>query len=174
MDDSKNKPDLKGLNEVLQGVGDEEDFLNFGLPSLDFSGCEGNLSPLNLTPPSPPPKQEGIKINFDPQDFGLVPVPGPDLKYQPPPQFNKKRGKSRTYGKKKIKIEYIPGKRKRNQCLCKRRSGLLKKAQELDILTGANIMVIVATEKKCYTYASMNFAPLLNVILQSNQNQGEQ
>jgi hypothetical protein len=66
-------------------------------------------------------------------------------------------------GKQKIQIEYVKDKVKRSVTFSKRKGGLLKKAHELAVLTGADVLVLVATNpgKSVYSYASENFKPML-------------
>ncbi|KAL6121517.1 hypothetical protein NUSPORA_01548 [Nucleospora cyclopteri] len=65
-------------------------------------------------------------------------------------------------GKKKIKLEYINKKAKRGVTFSKRKKGIMKKAFELSVLTGADILLVVANENgHVYTYATNKLKPVL-------------
>ncbi|EOB13438.1 Serum response factor [Nosema bombycis CQ1] len=71
--------------------------------------------------------------------------------------------KSRQSGKKKIKLEYISGRNKRNVTFSKRKKGIMKKAYELNILTGTEILLLVASESgHVYTFATPKLRPIIN------------
>ncbi|ADM11930.1 MADS domain-containing protein [Encephalitozoon intestinalis ATCC 50506] len=77
-----------------------------------------------------------------------------------PIMFEKPRGKS--HGKKKIKLEYISGKNKRSVCFSKRKRGIMKKAYELNILTGTEILLLVASESgHVFTFATDKLKPII-------------
>lgn len=71
--------------------------------------------------------------------------------------------KSRYGGRQKIDIKFINDKARRGVTFSKRKSGMLKKAHELSILTGADILLVISTNpgKTVFTYASDNFQPFL-------------
>ncbi|ORE00342.1 SRFB [Hepatospora eriocheir] len=70
--------------------------------------------------------------------------------------------KSNRTGRKKITLEYIQNKVKRSVTFSKRKKGLMKKAYELCVLTGAEVCLILANEAgHVYTYATPKFKPLL-------------
>jgi len=46
-------------------------------------------------------------------------------------------------GRKKIKINYITDEKLRQVTYCKRKKGLLKKAMELSLLCGSNVLLII-------------------------------
>lgn len=74
--------------------------------------------------------------------------------------FEKSRAKS--HGKKKIKLEYIRGKNKRSVTFSKRKKGIMKKAYELNILTGTEILLLVASESgHVYTFATDKLKPII-------------
>lgn len=63
---------------------------------------------------------------------------------------------------RKIKIEYIGDKSKRNITFSKRKSGIMKKAYELSTLTGTQVLLLVASETgHVYTYATSKLQPLI-------------
>lgn len=69
----------------------------------------------------------------------------------------------RQCGKKKIKLEYIPGRNKRNVTFSKRKKGIMKKAYELNVLTGTEILLLVASESgHVYTFATPKLRPIIN------------
>lgn len=77
-----------------------------------------------------------------------------------PIMFEKPRGKS--HGKKKIKLEYISGKNKRSVCFSKRKRGIMKKAYELNVLTGTEILLLVASESgHVFTFATEKLKPII-------------
>lgn len=75
----------------------------------------------------------------------------------------KGRGKS-TQPRRQIKIEYIQDKSRRNITFGKRKNGIFKKANEISILTGCEVMLIVApkdSDHKAYTFATPKLQPMV-------------
>lgn len=71
-------------------------------------------------------------------------------------------GKKKTKGRMKLELGLISEKERRLACFCKRKAGLMKKAHELSVLTGTEVMVLVASETgKVYTYATAKLRPIL-------------
>merc|ERR1712232_308167 len=69
----------------------------------------------------------------------------------------KKRG-----GRRKIKIEFIPDKSRRQITFSKRKAGLMKKAYELTTLTGTQALLLVASETgHVYTFATPKLQPFV-------------
>jgi hypothetical protein len=82
------------------------------------------------------------------------------LQLQPPTIENKPPKKTR--GKQKIKIEFIEQKQRRQITFYKRKAGLIKKAHELQCLTGTNVMLLMASETgHVYTYATPDLQPVV-------------
>ncbi|KAK6090339.1 hypothetical protein P3W45_000696 [Vairimorpha bombi] len=70
--------------------------------------------------------------------------------------------KEKVNSRKKIKLEYISGKNKRNVTFSKRKKGIMKKAYELSVLTGSEILLLVASESgHVYTYATQKLKPII-------------
>ncbi|OIR57870.1 MAG: MADS box protein [Amphiamblys sp. WSBS2006] len=64
--------------------------------------------------------------------------------------------------KRKINIEYLEDKGKRHITFSKRKAGIMKKAHELAVLTGTQVLVLVASETgNVYTYSSQKFQPMI-------------
>merc|ERR1712137_1366436 len=71
----------------------------------------------------------------------------------------KKRG-----GRRKIKIEYIQNKSRRQITFSKRKAGLMKKAYELTTLTGTQALLLVASETgHVYTFATPKLQPFVTL-----------
>ena len=72
-------------------------------------------------------------------------------------------GGRRGTGKRKIDIQYIREERKRNMTFTKRKQGIMKKAQELSVLTGAPTLLLTQGGRKqfLHIYAS---GPLLKLM----------
>merc|ERR1712137_624985 len=71
----------------------------------------------------------------------------------------KKRG-----GRRKIKIEFIPDKSRRQITFSKRKAGLMKKAYELTTLTGTQALLLVASETgHVYTFATPKLQPFVTL-----------
>lgn len=88
--------------------------------------------------------------DFNPPFVGISPVQ------------NTKQNKTKKLGKKKIKLEYIPGRNKRNVTFSKRKKGIMKKAFELNILTGSDILLLVASPSgHVYTFATPKLMPMV-------------
>ncbi|KCZ79400.1 hypothetical protein H312_03212 [Anncaliia algerae PRA339] len=70
--------------------------------------------------------------------------------------------KSKYKGKKKMVLEYIGPKNKRSVTFSKRKKGIMKKAYELNILTGSQILLLVANESgHVYTFATPKLKPII-------------
>jgi hypothetical protein len=68
----------------------------------------------------------------------------------------------KTRGKQKINIEFIKAKSKRQITFYKRKSGLMKKAHELNQLTGTEVLLLMASETgNVYTYATPCLQPII-------------
>lgn len=71
--------------------------------------------------------------------------------------------KTKTVGRKKINMEYIEGKNKRSVTFSKRKKGIMKKAYELNVLTGTQILLLVASESgHVYTFATPKLKPIIS------------
>lgn len=70
-------------------------------------------------------------------------------------------GKKRQ-GRRKIRIEYIEDKSRRQITFSKRKAGILKKAHELSTLTGTQALLLIASETgHVYTFATARLQPLV-------------
>lgn len=70
---------------------------------------------------------------------------------------------SKKVGRKKINMEYIEGKNKRSVTFSKRKKGIMKKAYELNVLTGTQILLLVASESgHVYTFATPKLKPIIS------------
>jgi hypothetical protein len=77
--------------------------------------------------------------------------------YTPPPAKEPSRR-----GRRKIAIEYIPDKSRRQITFSKRKAGIMKKAYELATLTGTQVLLLVASESgHVYTFATPKLQPLI-------------
>lgn len=64
--------------------------------------------------------------------------------------------------RRKIKIEYIPDKSRRHITFSKRKAGIMKKAYELSILTGTQVLLLVVSETGLvYTFTTNKLQPLV-------------
>ncbi|KAK1349755.1 MADS box-containing transcription factor [Hamiltosporidium tvaerminnensis] len=71
--------------------------------------------------------------------------------------------KKRKTGRKKINMAYIEGKNKRSVTFSKRKKGIMKKAYELNVLTGTQILLLVASESgHVYTFATSKLRPIIS------------
>eukprot|EP01086_Lenisia_limosa_P003939 TRINITY_DN18757_c0_g1_i1.p1 TRINITY_DN18757_c0_g1~~TRINITY_DN18757_c0_g1_i1.p1 ORF type:complete len:203 (-),score=38.24 TRINITY_DN18757_c0_g1_i1:70-678(-) len=67
----------------------------------------------------------------------------------------------RKSGRRKINIEYIDDKNRRNITFSKRKAGIMKKAYELSTLTGSQVLILVASENgRVFTFATTKLKPL--------------
>merc|ERR1712137_1386903 len=65
-------------------------------------------------------------------------------------------------GKRKINIEFIEDKSRRNITFSKRKAGIIKKAYELSTLTGTQVLLLVASETgHVYTFATPKLQPII-------------
>jgi len=65
-------------------------------------------------------------------------------------------------GRRKISIEYISDKSRRQITFSKRKAGIMKKAYELATLTGTQVLLLVASESgHVYTFATPKLQPLI-------------
>jgi hypothetical protein len=68
----------------------------------------------------------------------------------------------KTKGRVKIKMEFIENKIRRYTTFSKRKTGIMKKAYELSILTGTQVMLLVASETgHVYTFATEKLRPII-------------
>lgn len=89
-------------------------------------------------------------------------APQPFIQEHFPPNATFEKPRARSHGKKKIKLEYIHGKNKRSVTFSKRKKGIMKKAYELNILTGTEILLLVASESgHVYTFATDKLKPII-------------
>merc|ERR1719421_2021308 len=71
----------------------------------------------------------------------------------------KKRGGN---GRRKIEIEYIEDKIRRHITFSKRKAGISKKAYELSRLTGAQVLLLISSERgQIYSFATPKLQPIL-------------
>lgn len=69
---------------------------------------------------------------------------------------------SESHRKKRGALTYIDQVRRRRTTFGKRRKGIVKKAYELSLLTGSQVLVIVAGESRCvYTFATQKLKPVI-------------
>ncbi|KOO22947.1 ATP-dependent DNA helicase [Chrysochromulina tobinii] len=75
-------------------------------------------------------------------------------------KFNfRKRG---GHGRRKIEIEYIDDKIRRHITFSKRKAGISKKAYELSRLTGAQVLLLISSERgQIYSFATPKLQPIL-------------
>jgi len=67
-------------------------------------------------------------------------------------------------GRRKIKIEFIDDKSRRQITFSKRKAGLMKKAYELTTLTGTQALLLVASETgHVYTFATPKLQPFVTL-----------
>ncbi|KAL3081875.1 hypothetical protein niasHT_037053 [Heterodera trifolii] len=68
----------------------------------------------------------------------------------------------KTKGRVKIKMEYIGNKLRRYTTFSKRKTGIMKKANELSTLTGTQVMLLVASETgHVYAFATSKLKPMI-------------
>lgn len=66
-------------------------------------------------------------------------------------------------GKKKVMMKYIESKSKRGVTFSKRKKGIMKKAYELNILTGTQILLLIASESgHVYTFTTPKLRPIIS------------
>jgi len=71
----------------------------------------------------------------------------------------RKRG---GHGRRKIEIEYIDDKIRRHITFSKRKAGISKKAYELSRLTGAQVLLLISSERgQIYSFATPKLQPIL-------------
>ncbi|RVD92202.1 Regulator of arginine MADS box-containing [Tubulinosema ratisbonensis] len=71
--------------------------------------------------------------------------------------------KPKVKGKKKMVLEYIEPKNKRSVTFSKRKKGILKKAYELNVLTGAQVLLLIANDTgHVYTFATPKLRPIIS------------
>merc|ERR1740130_149081 len=66
------------------------------------------------------------------------------------------------HGRRKIEIEYIKDKIRRHITFSKRKAGISKKAYELSRLTGAQVLLLISSERgQIYSFATPKLQPIL-------------
>lgn len=64
--------------------------------------------------------------------------------------------------KRKLGIKYIANRTRRHVTFAKRRHGIMKKAYELSVLTGANVMLLILSKSGLvYTFTTPKLEPLV-------------
>merc|ERR1711959_734569 len=58
--------------------------------------------------------------------------------------------RTHTMGRRKIDIEYLQDDRVRKVTFCKRKGGLFKKAEDLAVLCGCEVTVLISNNNKTY------------------------
>ncbi|XP_029154983.1 serum response factor homolog B-like [Nylanderia fulva] len=71
--------------------------------------------------------------------------------------------KTKRCGRQKITMKYIPEKCRRSVTFSKRKKGIMKKAFELNVLTGTQVLLLVASESgHVYTFATPKLKPIIS------------
>merc|ERR1712054_337944 len=78
----------------------------------------------------------------------------------------------RTMGRRKIEMEYLTDDRVRKVTFCKRKGGLFKKAQDLSLLCGCEVAVVILCENKTCQFASTDMERILSRYQAMNSNTG--
>ncbi|KAG0436229.1 Arginine metabolism regulation protein I [Dictyocoela muelleri] len=67
--------------------------------------------------------------------------------------------------RRKLPFTYIKNRASRNRCFSRRRNGLIKKANDLNILTGTGIILYITSEwKTSYSFVSNDLKTLHDII----------
>jgi len=70
--------------------------------------------------------------------------------------------KKKSSGRRRIVIEYIRNKSRRHITFSKRKAGIMKKAFELSVLTGIQMLLLIASETgHVYTFATAKLQPMI-------------
>lgn len=70
--------------------------------------------------------------------------------------------KKSSSGRRKIVIEFIKNKGRRHITFSKRKSGIMKKAYQLSVLTGTDMLLLIASETgHVYTFATPKLQPMI-------------
>lgn len=111
------------------------------------------------TPPSPTNEQNDLNS----QDQDSAPVP-PAVKRERPVDDDDDDDEDGKSGRerRKIEIKFIPNKSRRHITFSKRKAGIMKKAYELSVLTGTQVLLLVVSETGLvYTFTTPKFQPLV-------------
>ena len=61
-----------------------------------------------------------------------------------------------------MKISYIEDRNKRQTSFSKRKAGIMKKAHELSVLTGTDVMLVIASDSgSIFTFTTSKLKPLI-------------
>eukprot|EP01125_Pyxidicula_operculata_P005253 TRINITY_DN1894_c0_g1_i1.p1 TRINITY_DN1894_c0_g1~~TRINITY_DN1894_c0_g1_i1.p1 ORF type:complete len:161 (-),score=19.61 TRINITY_DN1894_c0_g1_i1:1027-1509(-) len=86
----------------------------------------------------------------------------PKKRKEGPPLEEEPLQKKKKQGRRKIKIEFIEDKSRRQITFSKRKSGIMKKAYELTTLTGTQALLLIASETgHVYTFATPKLQPFV-------------
>merc|ERR1712000_339458 len=67
------------------------------------------------------------------------------------------------YGRKKIEMKFIKDRNRRSVTFSKRKKGIMKKAYELSVLTGSEVLLLVASESgHVYTFGTPKLRPIIS------------
>lgn len=117
--------------------------------------------------PTPMSHEPAWPEGFDPLSLKRKHArPGEDNLSQPDDEVGTPTGSPGDEPAKKrrrpLQLEFVQDKTKRHVSFSKRKSGLLKKAHELHVLTGADVMLVIASETgNVYRFASDRLRPLV-------------
>jgi len=117
-----------------------------------------------LGPRAKRPKSEGGSVaeegeeedgtNSDGEEGGDDPVQPPSSDTKPPEEEKRPR--------RKIPIRYLMDKSKRHVTFSKRKSGLIKKTHELAVLTGSQVLLVIASDTNhIYTFSTGKLRPIV-------------
>jgi hypothetical protein len=85
-----------------------------------------------------------------------------DNKQSKPVKGRKTKKDKKTRGRVRIDMEFIDNKIRRYTTFSKRKAGIMKKAYELSILTGTQVLLLVASETgHVYTFATNKLQPII-------------
>jgi hypothetical protein len=103
------------------------------------------------------PKLDG-EVQEDLVDHSLQGNPGPG----PDDLEDDDDGKPTTRERRKIEIRFIQDKSRRHITFSKRKAGIMKKAYELSVLTGTQVLLLVVSETGLvYTFTTPKLQPLV-------------
>jgi len=105
-------------------------------------------------------------ISNDVTDIKFVePAAGSDSSSESPADADSSSpNKKKKSGRRKIRIEFIEDKSKRQITFSKRKAGIMKKAYELTTLTGTQALLLVASETgHVYTFATPKLQPFVTL-----------
>nr|CAH8833938.1 unnamed protein product [Trichobilharzia regenti] len=163
--DSDNEFDSHGGGGGGIGVGSNDVHMTMNLPEVSSPTPTASLSFIHPSPSTGSKRRLVVSSNTDDTITASTNNTTPLVfTQQSSDEHHYLSGEKLTRGKQKIPIEFISERTKRYSTFSKRKTGLMKKAVELAELTGAEVLLLVASETNhVYTFATQRLKGIIEL-----------